>query len=188
MHTGVSSSFIIFTALLLCDTSAYTFINAYNAMNAVIGQYPQRLLRTRPPPKDPLFRLVSRKVGTRRCLLTNMLTETQPVRTAFGRDSTVLVVGASKGLGLEFVKQLLSKGCEVFATHRGTQASKDLADMRLLSGGRLHLLECDITSSVSIQTAAQKMRGRCDYTYVTTRSQSVLHLYARAFSFLPRTH
>lgn len=89
-----------------------------------------------------------------------MVTESQPRKNPFGRESTVLVVGASRGLGLEFVKQLLSKGSYVLATYRGSEPPKELKNLEPSSSGRLQLVECDVASGESIQAAAESMKGR----------------------------
>jgi FlaA1/EpsC-like NDP-sugar epimerase len=93
-------------------------------------------------------------------LSTRMVTEDQRRVHAFGRDSTVLVAGASRGLGLEFVRQLLAKGSYVLATYRGEQPPQVLSDLMASSSGRLQLIKCDVASSESIRAAAESMKGR----------------------------
>lgn len=103
---------------------------------------------------------VRRLPASRLLQSTKMVTESQPAKHPFGRDSTVLVVGASRGLGFEFVRQLLSKGSYVLGTYRGQQAPKELKNLESTSSGRLQLVECDIASSTSIRAAAESMKGR----------------------------
>ena len=91
---------------------------------------------------------------------TRMATENQRCVHAFGRDSTVLIAGASRGLGLEFVRQILTKGSYVLATYRGQKPPKELSDLMASSSGRLQLIECDVASSESIRAAAESMKGR----------------------------
>jgi hypothetical protein len=109
------------------------------------------------------FRGISLQSNGRRARLlgtTKMATENQRCVHAFGRESTVLVVGASRGLGLEFVRQLLGKGSYVLATYRGQQPPQELNDLMGSSSGRLQLIRCDVASSESIRAAAESMKGR----------------------------
>ncbi len=91
---------------------------------------------------------------------TRMVTEDQRCVHAFSRECTVLVAGASRGLGLEFVRQLLAKGSYVLATHRGQQPPKELSDLFASSSGRLQLIQCDVANSESIRSAVESMKGR----------------------------
>jgi NAD(P)-dependent dehydrogenase (short-subunit alcohol dehydrogenase family) len=74
----------------------------------------------------------------------------------------VLVIGASRGIGLEFVRQLLADGRvqHLYATYRD-------ADSPLLqiADGRLHCLAVDITSEAQIAAAAQaiQLTGKLHY-------------------------
>lgn len=83
--------------------------------------------------------------------------ESQAVITPLDSTSSVLVVGASKGLGLEFVRQLLARGCAVVATHRGAAAPADLA--QLSGAGRLRTVTLDVKDEDSIRAAAAKLVG-----------------------------
>lgn len=64
--------------------------------------------------------------------------------------STWLVVGASRGIGLELTKQLLSRGDRVFATARAIE-SPQLSSLQEEASDRCRVLECDITVEDSIK-------------------------------------
>lgn len=82
-----------------------------------------------------------------------MATEPQPVRSPIGADSCVLVVGASRGLGLEFALQLARKGAQVFATYRGAQPTKELASLADSHPGRFHPIPLDVSNDESVVAA-----------------------------------
>ena len=84
--------------------------------------------------------------------------EDQKVLTPLGAESQVLVVGASRGIGLEFASQLLEKGCSVVGTHRG-DAPQQLKELKDKSGDRLRLLSMDVGDEESINRAASELRA-----------------------------
>ena len=71
--------------------------------------------------------------------------------------STILVTGASRGLGLEFTRQYLAEGDAVVAACRkGTPALQELArDSR----GSLNVVELDVTDSESVRRAAAGLKN-----------------------------
>jgi len=73
--------------------------------------------------------------------------------------ATVLVTGANRGLGLEFVRQLLDRGDEVIATRRGKAGSGEL-DAPGDSHGNLRVLELDMREGDSIASFARRLDGR----------------------------
>lgn len=85
------------------------------------------------------------------------------------RETTWLVVGASRGIGHEFVRQLLNRGDRVLATTRQRNASLDAAfwTEQKIKAGLCMPLECDVLSERSIDAcvadAASKCNGRLDY-------------------------
>ena len=65
--------------------------------------------------------------------------------------STWVIVGASRGIGLEFVKQLLARGDQVIATVRDPAKASALWSLAGSGDqGACHLLECDVASETSI--------------------------------------
>jgi len=65
--------------------------------------------------------------------------------------STWIIVGASRGIGLEFVRQLLARGDHVIATIRDpAKASQLWALAGSAVGGSCQLFECDVTQDASI--------------------------------------
>ncbi|KAI8878490.1 4-dihydrotrisporin dehydrogenase [Backusella circina FSU 941] len=69
--------------------------------------------------------------------------------------SVYIVTGASRGLGLEFVKQLAEAGKTVFACARNPQKSEKLSV--LIDNKHVFGIKLDTTSTDSIQTAAKEI-------------------------------
>ena len=62
-----------------------------------------------------------------------------------------LIVGATRGIGLEFVKQILHRGDHVIATARHVDQAGDLyLIMQQSNLGALQLIQCDISRDASI--------------------------------------
>lgn len=66
---------------------------------------------------------------------------------------TVLVTGANKGIGLEIVRQLASKGALVFLSARNPVAGKKSA---AAIDGQVQFLELDVSNDESIERAARE--------------------------------
>ena len=58
--------------------------------------------------------------------------------------STYFITGCNRGLGLEFVHQLLARGERVIATCRDIATSTDLTALTLKHSGQLSLVEMDV--------------------------------------------
>ncbi|KAI8137113.1 4-dihydrotrisporin dehydrogenase [Fennellomyces sp. T-0311] len=70
-------------------------------------------------------------------------------------SQTFVVTGASRGLGLEFVKQLSSKGHTVIACARHPDGSDKLK--ALVDGNTVHAIALDTVNLDSVKTAAEKI-------------------------------
>ena len=67
---------------------------------------------------------------------------------------TWVIVGASRGIGLEFVRQLLARGDRVLATVRDVDRASGLWSLAgAPNGGACQLFECDIRSDQSISVS-----------------------------------
>jgi len=70
--------------------------------------------------------------------------------------ATILVTGANRGLGNEFVEQYLNEGNDVIATYRNENSSMDLIEMGN-ERSNLKLLQLDVTSNKSLNSFAENL-------------------------------
>ena len=68
-------------------------------------------------------------------------------------SSTYFITGCNRGLGLEFVRQLLARGQRVIATCRDIAPSTDLTALTLKHSGQLSLVEMDVSDEASMREA-----------------------------------
>ena len=68
-------------------------------------------------------------------------------------SSTYFITGCNRGLGLEFVRQLLARGQRVIATCRAIATSTDLTALTLKHSGQLSLVEMDVSDEASMREA-----------------------------------
>ena len=68
-------------------------------------------------------------------------------------SSTYFITGCNRGLGLEFVRQLLARGQRVIATCRDIATSTDLTALTLKHSGHLSLVEMDVSDEASMREA-----------------------------------
>ena len=72
---------------------------------------------------------------------------------------TVLITGANRGLGLEFVRQYAEKGWQVIACCRAPEQAGSLAEMAQ-SYETIELQKLDVTSEADINGLATRLQGR----------------------------
>ena len=70
--------------------------------------------------------------------------------------ATILVTGANRGLGIEFVEQYLNEGDDVIATYRNENSSMDLIEMGN-ERSNLKLLQLDVSSNKSLNSFAENL-------------------------------
>jgi NAD(P)-dependent dehydrogenase (short-subunit alcohol dehydrogenase family) len=78
---------------------------------------------------------------------------------AKSKKGTVLVTGASRGLGLEFVRQYLNDGWNVIATSQKPEKATALKQM-VRDGAPLDIFQLDVTDASSVARLAKGLRGR----------------------------
>lgn len=72
----------------------------------------------------------------------------------------VVVTGANRGIGLEFVRQLSARGDELIAAARHPKDSPELVQLEKDHGGRVKLAALDVTSDDSVQRFTRELGGQ----------------------------
>ncbi|XP_047333411.1 C-factor [Impatiens glandulifera] len=99
--------------------------------------------------------------------------------SAFRSEGTVsMVQGASRGIGLQFVKQLLDKDKKghVVATCRDPNGSKGLLDLQNKFGERLSILPLDLTIESTIQESASSIREKYGFLNLLINASGILSI------------
>ena len=74
----------------------------------------------------------------------------------------ILVTGAARGIGFEFVRHFLARGERVFATLRKPDPGRRWAELAGIHPGRLTLLTLDLSQLSSIAAFADTLSGHTD--------------------------
>jgi NAD(P)-dependent dehydrogenase (short-subunit alcohol dehydrogenase family) len=72
---------------------------------------------------------------------------------------TALIVGASRGIGLEFVRQYQGRGWDVLAACRDPSSASALNELSTGSAG-VEIVGCDVTDSDSVTALGRAMTGQ----------------------------
>jgi NAD(P)-dependent dehydrogenase (short-subunit alcohol dehydrogenase family) len=96
--------------------------------------------------------------------------------SSFASGCNVLIQGSSRGIGLEFVRQLLGDATpgRIFAACRAPQASPSLVDLAA-QDPRLGLLQLDVTSESSIRAAAAAVAAEVPRLHLIVNCAGLLH-------------
>jgi NAD(P)-dependent dehydrogenase (short-subunit alcohol dehydrogenase family) len=73
--------------------------------------------------------------------------------------STVLVTGANRGIGLEFVRQYAADGARVLACARVPGEAKELVGLAAKSNGRVTVHPLEVSSAASVTHLQQELDG-----------------------------
>lgn len=74
----------------------------------------------------------------------------------------ILITGANRGIGLELVRQYLTRGERVFATARQPDSAIDLHTLKEAFPDQLTMVTLDVSDDDAIQQAAQTVREHID--------------------------
>ncbi|KAK6123816.1 hypothetical protein DH2020_042417 [Rehmannia glutinosa] len=89
-----------------------------------------------------------------------------------------MVQGASRGIGLEFVKQLLEKSDKgnVVATCRNPDGATGLLELKNKFAERLDIHQLDLTSDSTIEAAAKSVKDKYGYLNLLINASGVLSI------------
>ena len=73
---------------------------------------------------------------------------------------SALITGANRGLGLEFARQYLADGWQVYATCRHPGSASELRHLAEASDYKLRIMALDVTNSASVKAAAAELDGQ----------------------------
>lgn len=92
---------------------------------------------------------------------------------------TALIQGASRGLGLQFCRSLLSQkpALSIIATCRSPDNAQELQNLKLqpLAANRLHILKVDITQESQIQEASEYVEKEFGQLELLINCAGILH-------------
>lgn len=74
------------------------------------------------------------------------------------KSRVVLVTGANRGLGLEFVRQYAAEDWVVLAACRSPQDAKELQQLAAGSNGRVRVIEMNVADTASVKAAAADLK------------------------------
>lgn len=74
--------------------------------------------------------------------------------------TTILITGANRGIGLEFVRQYAADGARVLACARVPGEAKELLDIAASSKGQVTVHPLDVASGASINHLVQELDGQ----------------------------
>ena len=104
---------------------------------------------------------------------------------------TVLVVGATRGIGLEFVQSIIRRGATVVATYRKDEDTSSLTSpLRQLKDenpSSVYLLKMDVGDENSIRNAALELKSKMEQEEDGVNFKGLTHIIHSAGIYLPGT-
>lgn len=73
--------------------------------------------------------------------------------------TTVLITGANRGLGLEYVRQYQAEGVTIHACCRNPDSASDLAALAADSGGKTIVHRMEVTDAAQVKAVAASLKG-----------------------------
>ncbi|EAZ90896.1 SDR family NAD(P)-dependent oxidoreductase [Crocosphaera chwakensis] len=92
-------------------------------------------------------------------------------------SQNILIIGASRGIGLGFVKMLLERQetVNIYATYRKKETAQDLFKLQIKYSSCLNLLQLDITQEEQICTLAKQLKQEISELHLVVNCVGILH-------------
>ena len=92
-------------------------------------------------------------------------------------DANALVVGATQGIGLEFVRQLLQNDsvAQLFATYRSEGAAAQLFSLRAAYPERLRCVQMDLSDEATIASGLEMVKQQASQLHLVVNCVGLLH-------------
>lgn len=90
--------------------------------------------------------------------------------TKIGPNKHVAVTGANRGIGLEFTRQFLERGNQLYVGVRNPKDIKDLQSLQQKHTGQLEISQLDISKTSSIQDWVQWLSSKTDHLDVVIQN------------------
>jgi NAD(P)-dependent dehydrogenase (short-subunit alcohol dehydrogenase family) len=74
--------------------------------------------------------------------------------------ASALITGANRGIGLEFARQYLADGWQVYAACRDPASASELRRLAQASGDNLLILALDVTDPETVKAMAAELDGQ----------------------------
>lgn len=84
-----------------------------------------------------------------------------------------MITGANRGIGLEYVKQLLARGDEVFAMCRQPASASDLQELKSRYSDKLSIVALEITDPESVASAYATVSSQTDSLDVIVNNAAI---------------
>jgi hypothetical protein len=86
---------------------------------------------------------------------------------------SVLITGANRGIGLEFARQYLADGWQVYATCRHPGSASEPQHLAEVSDHNLRILALDVTNPETVKEAAAELDGQAIDLLLSTSSMKL---------------
>ena len=73
---------------------------------------------------------------------------------------SVMITGASRGIGLEFVRAHAADGYQVYATCHNISNAVQLKALQAKGPGKIEIIEMDVTNAEQVKAVAERLKGK----------------------------
>lgn len=92
-------------------------------------------------------------------------------------NKNILIIGASRGIGLGFIRQLLEReeSVKLYATYRQKETAQELFKLQIQYSNSLKLLQLDITEEEQISNLAKQLKQEISELHLVVNCVGILH-------------